>query len=698
MSGENDEEVLDLGPPGLRPSQHGVGSGATASQAQVDPLVADDPWKEMTPRRSPPQKTPGAGERIRGFSCNPKTTTLEECKQQTIVCRKLPIKQKASEFLECPISNISVYSYKGVDLAMAYENLVGVRKPVNFIASRLNYAFNQTKHPVYGDALFFTCDDEGNNKNPNMKGKLAAWEGFQHALEKAAAEVGDWPNLTPESQEMTPGFLVFISVEGKVEQVPVENVGSLGFEAVVTKINATFLEKGSKKQSMSCKDSDDDEDKKDEERTGAGASSKPTGSEIKGLQKRPTKKMFQHFQDYGLKNSFFEHVAKDINIVSVAGLLPDEKLHVNKAAAYFLGRTYGSSLNTMVKHLWGDVILWTPGNHWKPDDAFVRKFVFDFDEVCTKADAEIANAEIANAGKLELSSGEIDDEIRQQEMKLIMRRYTDFEGGKDAWKRRFDQLEGMARIEDWNHRVLSVDKEDSDNNGAAPYLDNYVRYMFAHSINYQAKHPSQPACGVMLIPGDKIGSNSTLVFATGLFNSLHQPIYGKFERKDPFGNEGAGIPVPKKSDRFVFKEWTKDRGSHDPLDPIDLLSDVCIEEGCAKVNLQLHELKSFNPYATLDIESNLQHIIGKGDRFEKDNENQHCSDHNGWRSNMEKLAQQFRQQVDLAIMMCRSDRTMAIITCFGDGHYQWLLPLPNPMQAGLGTPSLTVVLRPVRHG
>mmetsp|Transcript_96461 Transcript_96461/g.311072 ORF Transcript_96461/g.311072 Transcript_96461/m.311072 type:complete len:413 (-) Transcript_96461:255-1493(-) len=279
-------------------------------------------------------------------------------------------------------------------------------------------------------------------------------------------------------------------------------------------------------------------------------------------------------------------------------------------------------------------------------------------------------------------------------MRHLMQRYTEFP--KNSWKKEMDNLEDKAQNEDWNHRLGGT--EPTENRGSA-YLDNYIRFMFAHSISYLQKHPTCKKRGLLRIRGQRVGEKTKLIFATGLFTPLQEAIYGIFEQsyimdvEDP----GASIPVPDKGHKYVFKAWNTDKGTAEIVDPVDLLLDECLREFCERSKLELHEIKAFNPYANIEFGASLSHILGKWDRFHQDNESQCCGAHKGdWKQSEETRAQQFRQQLKLVQQMSRSDRTMAVIACFSDGQYQWLLPLPNPSQAGLGTPSLTVVLRPIR--
>eukprot|EP00438_Fugacium_kawagutii_P031328 Skav215352 [mRNA] locus=scaffold1391:440424:441158:- [translate_table: standard] len=126
-----------------------------------------------------------------------------------------------------------------------------------------------------------------------------------------------------------------------------------------------------------------------------------------------------------------------------------------------------------------------------------------------------------------------------------------------------------------------------------------------------------------------------------------------------------------------------------------------MKPGAQRNGLELHELKSFNPYASvLNSQASLQHIASKTDRFESDNAANCFSRPKGWDlEDVDNLKEQVMKQLDKVCTWCRTDRSIPVMTVFGDFSYQWLLPLPNPSQDDSKlseSPTLVAVLQPQR--
>jgi len=132
------------------------------------------------------------------------------------------------------------------------------------------------------------------------------------------------------------------------------------------------------------------------------------------------------------------------------------------------------------------------------------------------------------------------------------------------------------------------------------------------------------------------------------------------------------------------------------MEPLDLLTDECMQNGAEKQHLELHELKSYDPYATMEkSDKSLHHVVDKVERFEKDNNHHQFTPPSGWDlDNAERRKEQVEKQLEKVRAWCKKDRTIPIMTVFGDCTYQWLVPLPlSKLQE---TPTLVALLHPTR--
>ena len=107
-------------------------------------------------------------------------------------------------------------------------------------------------------------------------------------------------------------------------------------------------------------------------------------------------------------------------------------------------------------------------------------------------------------------------------------------------------------------------------------------------------------------------------------------------------------------------------------------------------------MKSYDPYATMEkSDKSLHHVVDKVERFEKDNNHHQFTPPSGWDlDNAERRKEQVEKQLEKVRAWCKKDRTIPIMTVFGDFTYQWLVPLPlSTLQE---TPTLVAVLHPTR--
>lgn len=362
---------------------------------------------------------------------------------------------------------------------------------------------------------------------------------------------------------------------------------------------------------------------------------------------------------------------------------------LNETAARYVYHKVGlEAMLRLLSHLRGDVIIFRP-HHWHLES---ECGVVSFDE------GEHVPFLAASYLGLAEAEEELQAVLAQQDLGSCLMRFASFTRYADQ----LQDLQKLAQREDWSLRLPSTfqlkgkgGKGVGKNRGAQrqsvaemPYLDNYIRFMFALSV----KHKEGVHFGT-----SKAGKRS-LVFATGLLDMYQQPIYGHFQR-DMLDQENVWEEPLDASKKWFFKKWDTRPGISGGLASLDILSDKLLRQGCASVNMQLHEIKTFNPFAEIK-ESNLEHILEKADRFAKDNEFHRTGDGSGWKTNPEEkasLAQQFKDGLRRAKLWARYDRSAAVITCFHQGSYQWLLPLLNPTNGPQQTPTLAVVLRPMRR-
>ena len=94
-------------------------------------------------------------------------------------------------------------------------------------------------------------------------------------------------------------------------------------------------------------------------------------------------------------------------------------------------------------------------------------------------------------------------------------------------------------------------------------------------------------------------------------------------------------------------------------------------------------------------DKSLHHVVDKVERFEKDNNHHQFTPPSGWDlDNAERRKEQVEKQLEKVRAWCKKDRTIPIMTVFGDFTYQWLVPLPlSKLQE---TPTLVAVLHPTR--
>ncbi|CAE8633788.1 unnamed protein product [Polarella glacialis] len=353
---------------------------------------------------------------------------------------------------------------------------------------------------------------------------------------------------------------------------------------------------------------------------------------------------------------------------------------LNETAARYVYNKFGlDAMLRLLSKLRGDVLIFKP-RHWHLES---ECGVLSLDE-----GEHVPFLEAGHRGLPEAEE-EIQAVLAQQDMGTCLSRYANFKGYADKLKR---ELRSLAQREDWDLRLPtkgSLKRASEKPLAHIPYLDNYIRFMFALSVrNKEGLHfGTHPKNG-----------KGTLTFATGLLDIYQQPIFAHFERQvadaDSFWDEPLEPGM-----KWHFLKWDTRCGVSGGLASLDVLSDKLLKQGCEPVNMHLHEIKTFNPFAEIE-ECNLDHILGKTERFAKDNEYQRTNDGSGWNVNPDEklqLASQFKESLRKAKLWARYDRSAAVITCFHQGSYQWLLPLLNPKSGPQQTPTLAVVLRPMRQ-
>lgn len=609
----------------------------------------------------------------RGFLCSAKSQSLDDCRQHVVECGSgNSIRTTAARVLRCAEADLQLRPVGKTQLCLVFRTCTSGTLPANRFASQLMYAHGFS-FLVRGDAFFGVVKDNGEDL---ARINSTAWSLWADKLRGMNAELFEsWFKDKAAAfsvQESTgPGVLLFVSLTGAVQEYPVD---CKGYEQISQKVLEIFLENGSKQECYA-------EDSEDE-----------SGADSPGDPDRPGPhaelgKLNAYFQRRNLNLSYSSQ-CKGLNVASVVDrYMTKDKYRVNEAAARFIGRKYEDGGLTALKQdylkrLWGDVVLFRPERYWDANSAWIasQPLKDEFQELSQRKGGD------------DVLEQEIMTEVMHAELKICLQRWTFF----DKYDRSMVELEDMALPEDWDNRLDAAPEPSA---ASSPYLDNYIRFLFAFSMKHAREHPEKPQ-GLHLIPSSKKGQPHKLIFATGLLTKMRAPIFGIFEqvrRSDEDVDALLRWEDPPSDHKFRFKQWSTSSGSAKEIFPLDLLSDECLQQGCERAKLELHELKSFNPTKSIIYDHMLEHIASKTARFELDNSHQRLEHPHGWDTRKpQKLAEQFKKQLDVARGWCRSDRNTPVMTCFGNGTYQWLLPLPNPSQDDLGSPTLVVVLKPLR--
>ena len=460
-------------------------------------------------------------------------------------------------------------------------------------------------------------------------------------------------------QEGGSGHMLFIPVDGQKMEWFSESPS--GYEQIGKLANQIFLSRGSATKRRSCCG----DDSSDEEQ--------PERKDVVGC-----------FDQQQLHYSFTKgkHMLAAITCKKEI-LPPQKKTQLNVRAALILGKLYGlSSLkNTYLKRLRGDAILCmvSPKKELRPRSVWASS---ELDCDFTKF---LESLETSSDGEEEVKAM-----VMLEEMKTWSFAWLDY-GQK--YSQTIQKLEEMAQPEDWMMRI-----DDDDSESGLPYLESYLQFKFAFSLH--RSKTTQEECGIGFRKEGQV-----LIFATGLLRRRDlQPICGVFECNTTRA-EDCLLQLPKFECRYKFKKWTTaPEETSTKVDPVDLLTDGCMQSylQSGTVNeLQLHELKSFDPYAVVETpDRSLDHIIRKRERFESDNKQQNLENPLGWDLDYDdRLRDQVQKQLQKVCAWCRTDRSIPIMTVFGDFAYQWLLPLPNPSQEDgklSENPTLVAVLQCTR--
>ena len=491
------------------------------------------------------------------------------------------------------------------------------------------------------------------------------WRFYQEEMDEDSSRFEPWYDQHEQvkrhkvhtiDREDQPGDMLFVPVDPKK---PVEWItGNLSnYDEIRDKARSLFEKNGSCVRALTCCDSSDEDE--------------PQMSGRQGV--------VDIFQAKQLFYSFVKAESKLACLTCHPRIMkPEKKVRLNERAAQILGKLYGVSIlqrNYMSKNrLRGDAILCMvnkdqqlqPRCIWAPD------LEETFDKFLEQVDLEGQDEEVI-------------PHVRLQGMKLWSQAWLDY-GTK--FSKTVADLEEMAQPEDWMNRL--EDGEDAES--TLPYLESYMQFKFAFSL-HQSQHLKGDR-GIRFAKGGRI-----LIFATGLLQRRDlQPICGVYD----CGTAREGEEPPPYEKRYKFREWTTDPDEIvGQVEPLDLLTDECMGNGATRSQLQLHELKTFDPYAVLEMpERCLSHIADKVDRFDADNRHQQFKAPSGWDlQSEERRKEQVKKQLDKVRAWCRTDRSIPIMTVFGDFTYQWLVPLPNPSQEDgklSENPTLVAVLQPLR--
>ncbi|CAJ1440387.1 unnamed protein product [Effrenium voratum] len=647
---------------------------ARPAKASTENLPMLEPEELQTdPARKHAQSPPllanaSAGKYVLGFACH-MDADMAACQGNLVKSdeKKAPLSIVASQELGIDVDSLRIVYSKSSEVAVVFASF---GEPVNKFATQFLHALNPQMRQwvVHGKALFLA------SRNGTESAKfMPTWPIFEEEIQKDCERFEQWFDHLPKEkkrrfdQAQGPGAMLFVPVD---EDKPMEWVYEdiSGYEQIARKARRVFESKDSCLRSLSfCADDSDDEP------------NKPAT-------------LRECFAKEKLDFSFAPRQHKIVAIACKPQItMPDKRARMNVKAACIVAKLYGLSFlkkgtSSYLKSLKGDVILCMvgPGPHrqlrpetsWVTQDCEVLESeFFDFLEALKKDGAD----DIAD---------DVRPLVRLEELKTWSKAWLDY-GQK--YIKSLQDLEEMAQPEDW---MLRLDEGEDNFESGLPYLESYLQYKFAFSLHMSRDGQEN---GIILV-----SNNQTLIFATGLLSRRDlQPILAVYHCREAREDKDAW-KAPKLDSRYKFAEWTVSPAQTSrQVEPLDLLSDACMQPGAERNLLQLHELKSFDPRAHVDVqEACLQHILRKRDRFEADNLYQGFKDPQGWDLvNPDRLKKQVKQQLDKVRAWCRTDRSIPVMTVFADFTYQWLVPLPNPSQEDgklSENPTLVAVLQPIR--
>lgn len=519
-----------------------------------------------------------------------------------------------------------------------------------------------------GDACFIASKDKEEEKSHVFK---PDWAKFDEGIEADRKRFDSDPWCQEQISKMLkrqevdfpegPGHMLFIPADDEPWEW-LETKGPSGYEEIGKEATEIFLNRGSSFRPLSCLG----DDSSDEEQWGK-------------------KDVVSCFDQQLLHYSFTKGKMLAAITCKWEILPPQKRAKLNVRAALIIGKLYGlSSLKrNYLRRLKGDAILClvSPKKELMPRQVWASSELdCDFTQFLESLETVSDGDEMVKAI------------VMLEEMKTWSFAWLDY-GGNYAETIR--KLEEMAQPEDWMMRI-----DDDDSESKLPYLESYLQFKFAFSLHRSKE--TKEECGIGFRKEGKV-----LIFATGLLRRRDlQPIRGVFECNSNFREENVWQP-PKFDSRYTFKKWTTlPEETSKPVDPVDLLTDECMNAYLTAQHspgneLKLHELKSFDPYAVVETPDRcLDHITQKRERFDSDNNQQNLKRPNGWdMDNDDRLREQVQKQLEKVCAWCRTDRNIPIMTVFGDFSYQWLVPLPNPSQEDgklSENPTLVAVLQCLR--
>ena len=458
-----------------------------------------------------------------------------------------------------------------------------------------------------------------------------------------------------ECQQGGPGDMLFIPVDQSKEYEWFSESPS-GYPEIAKRAKSIFASKGSSIRKMGCCAAESS----DEETT--------QRTDVVGC-----------FHQEQLDYSFAKRQHKLAAVTCKKEIIaPQKSTQLNVRAALILGKLYGVSLlkKNYLKRLRGDTILCmvAPSKELRPrTDWAIQELDCEFPEFLQN-----------------LETCEDEEEVRPlvmlEEMRTWSFAWLDY---GQMYSKTLQKLEEMAQPEDWMMRI-----DDDESESGLPYLESYLQFKFAFSLHRSKETELERGIGFRR-------EGQVLVFATGLLRKTDlQPICGVFESRS--ARTENLMERPKLEARYKFKKWaTIVEETSTKVEPLDLLTDECMKPAAERDQLQLHELKSFDPYAPMETpDACLNHIAQKLERFGSDNDQQQFKKPNGWAlDNEDRLKDQVKKQLEKVCAWCRTDRSIPIMTVFGDFTYQWLVPLPNPSQEDgklSENPTLVAVLQCIR--